>query len=110
MSPCLNHIMGMVRFSLCLCQTSLMETLYLVSRVLDHRYITRGRSKPQLQYLVHWEGYGSEHYTWEPETNIRDAPESLVKYADYLKSVSKELKPPVVQRGAGVAVKRAAVN
>jgi hypothetical protein len=33
-----------------------------------------------------------------------------VKYADYLRSVGKELKPPVVQRGAGVAVKRAAVK
>jgi hypothetical protein len=46
------------------------DTVYLVSRVLDHGYITRGRSKPQLQYLVHWEGYGSEHDSWEPENNL----------------------------------------
>jgi hypothetical protein len=70
------------------------DTVYLVSGVLDHRFITRGRNKPQLQYLVHWEGYGSEHDSWEPETN-RDAPKP---------------KPPVVQRGGGVAVKRAAVK
>jgi hypothetical protein len=86
------------------------DTVYVVSRVLDHQYITRGRSKPQLQYLVHWEGYGGEHDSWELETNLRDAPEPLVKYADYLNSVGKELKPPVVLRGAGVAVKRAPVK
>jgi hypothetical protein len=34
----------------------------------------------------------------------------LVKYADYLRFVGKELKPPMVQRGVGVAVKRAAVK
>jgi hypothetical protein len=81
-----------------------------VSRVLDHRYITRGRSKPQLQCLVHWEGYSCEHDSWEPGKNLRDAPEQLVKYSDYLKSVGKELKPPVVQRGAGVTVKQTVVK
>lgn len=72
--------------------------MYDVERVLIHRYVTRGRSKPQLQFLVHWEGYGSEHDSWEPEVNLRDAPEPLTKYADYLRSVGQELKPPQKKR------------
>jgi hypothetical protein len=33
-----------------------------------------------------------------------------VKYADYLRSVGKELKPPMVQQCAGVAVKRLVIT
>jgi hypothetical protein len=61
------------------------DTVYQVSRMLDHRCITQGCSKPQLQYLVHWEGYSSEHDSSEPEINLCDAPKPLAKHADYQK-------------------------
>jgi hypothetical protein len=52
---------------------------------------------------VHREEDSSEHDSWGPENIHRDALGPPVKYADYLKSVGKELKPPVVNRGAGEA-------
>ena len=42
--------------------------VYKVESLLDKR--KRGR---RVEYLVKWEGYGNEHNTWEPESNIRDS-------------------------------------
>ncbi len=64
--------------------------------ILDHRFVKRGRGAPKLQYLVKWEGYGAEHDSWEPEVNLRDAPEPLSRYADYLQTDGKTLIPSVV--------------
>ncbi len=65
-----------------------------VERIIDHRYVKRGRGPHKLQYLVKWEGYGPEHDSWEPEVNLRDAPEPLSKYAEYLQQTGQELQPP----------------
>lgn len=43
------------------------EPLYRVERLLAHRRAARGRG---LEYLVHWEGYGDEHDSWEPQRNL----------------------------------------
>lgn len=72
------------------------DIVYNVERILDHRFVKRGRGAPKLQYLVKWEGYGAEHDSWEPEVNLRDAPEPLSRYADYLQTDGKTLIPSVV--------------
>ena len=28
----------------------------------------------QLQYLIHWKGYGEHEHTWEPASNVKNAP------------------------------------
>ena len=53
------------------------DIVFDVERILDHRFEKRGRAAPKLQYLLKWEGYSAEHASWEPEVNLRDAPEPL---------------------------------
>ena len=74
------------------------DLVYDVERIIDHRYVKRGRGPQKLQYLVKWEGYGPEHDSWEPEVNLRDAPEPLSKYAEYLQQTGQELQPPTAAK------------
>jgi len=38
-------------------------------------YIVASRIyRRQLQYLVHWKGYEEHEHTWEPSSNLKDAP------------------------------------
>jgi hypothetical protein len=48
---------------------------YEVERILDHR--TRRR---HLEYLVKWVGYPEYDASWEPETNLNNAKESVEAY------------------------------
>ncbi len=58
------------------------DIVFDVERILDRRFEKRGRAAPKLQYLMNWEGYSAEHDNWEPEVNLRDAPEPLALYAE----------------------------
>ena len=51
---------------------------YEVETILDHRY--RGTRNRKASYLVVWKGYAPEHNTWEPERNLKNAPEILADY------------------------------
>ena len=42
---------------------------YEVERVLMHRSRSSGR-KSVHDYLIKWQGYGPEHNSWEPESNL----------------------------------------
>lgn len=45
------------------------DNVYTVDELLDRRR-DPGRRRGY-QYLVRWEGYGAEHDSWEPESNVR---------------------------------------
>jgi hypothetical protein len=45
---------------------------WIVRRILDSR-----RRYGRLEYRVDWDGYGPEDWTWEPATNLSNAPEAV---------------------------------
>ena len=51
---------------------------YEVESILDHRF--RGTRNPIAYYKVAWKGYGIEHNTWEPESNVMNSPEVVADY------------------------------
>src|SRR6266704_2220010 len=51
------------------------EEEYIVEKVLNSRMFRR-----QLQYLIKWEDYGTEHNTWEYSENINNAPEKVAEF------------------------------
>jgi hypothetical protein len=51
---------------------------YEVESILEHQF--RGIKNPKAYYKVARKGYGIEHNSWEPESNIVNAPEVLADY------------------------------
>ncbi|KAJ9532097.1 hypothetical protein QJQ45_003814 [Haematococcus lacustris] len=52
---------------------------FTVNHLLQHRKNKQGRD----EYLVRWSGYGPEHDTWEPASNLKKA--TIQEYKDNLK-------------------------
>lgn len=51
---------------------------YEVESILDHRFTNNKRE--HVSYLLKWLGYGQEHNSWEPETNVANCPELIGEY------------------------------
>jgi hypothetical protein len=51
---------------------------YEVKSILEHRFW--GIKNPKAYYKVAWKGYGIEHNSWEPESNVVNAPEVVADY------------------------------
>jgi len=96
------------------------ELEYTVERVLDHRDRRQGRCLVR-EYLIRWTGYGPEHNTWEPQSNMASATEAIAEYWDLIsskrtaqdeakrkkKDTSKEAGPRTVElRRGGYSVRR----
>jgi hypothetical protein len=61
---------------------------YEVERVLQHE-VRGSRSRPVKFYLIKWLGYGLEHNSWEPESNL--SPEVLKEYWDSVVRANERL-------------------
>jgi hypothetical protein len=53
------------------------KTEFVVEKIIAHRFDRRGKT---IKYLVRWEGYGPQFDTWEPRSNLTNAPMILSKY------------------------------
>jgi hypothetical protein len=51
---------------------------YEVESIFEHRF--RGIKNPKAYYKVAWKDYGVEHNSWEPESNVVNAPEIVADY------------------------------
>jgi hypothetical protein len=51
---------------------------YEVESILEHRFW--GIKNSKAYYKVAWKGYGIEHNSWEPESNVVNAPEIVADY------------------------------
>jgi hypothetical protein len=57
-----------------------------VERILDHRQVKRGRNRTtRNEFLVKWLGYGPEHNTWEPESNLTNCGKILAGYWKWIR-------------------------
>jgi len=65
------------------------EGFYVIDHIVEERKYGRG-----MQYLIRWEGYGSDEDTWEPAGGIKD-PEILADFAAR-KAQAAEGAPPGV--------------
>ena len=46
----------------------------------------------QLQYLIHWKGYEEHEHTWEPASNIKNAPQAVEHFYKENPSASWKLR------------------
>jgi hypothetical protein len=51
------------------------EEEYEVEKILNSRKVGR-----QLQYLIHWKGYGPEEDTWQPKADVANTPELVRRF------------------------------
>ncbi|KAJ9511094.1 hypothetical protein QJQ45_013151 [Haematococcus lacustris] len=50
---------------------------YEVERIVNHRHVRAGKAK---EYLVKWKGYEESDNTWEPASNLANAPDCVNLY------------------------------
>ena len=63
------------------------ELEYEVDYIKDHRLQRKSlKSRPSFEYLVQWRGSGSDHDTWEPERNLKNASQVVQTYWDQCKA------------------------
>lgn len=70
---------------------------FFIDQILDHRP-DKTRKKNKQQFLIRWEGYGSEHDSWEPEEEIKKSEEgeTLNHYWEYVRNTAPHRIPTAV--------------
>ena len=59
--------------------TAAGEEEFEVEEIINHRKRRRGK-KTTIEYLIFWKGYPAHEMTWEPEENVKNAPEKIAEY------------------------------
>ena len=66
---------------------------FKVEKLLKHRERSFGKGRTRLEFLVRYSGYGPEHDTWEPVSNLANCEQDIQKF---LRKASSEtvISPP----------------
>lgn len=71
------------------------ELEWEVKKILLHK-----ERKKMTEYYVKWTGYGPEHCTWEPESNLTNCQDAVQEYWDSVnKSHKAKLKSQAKTKG-----------
>ena len=63
------------------------ELEYEVDCIVDHRIKSpSAKGRPSSEYLVQWTGMDSDLYTWEPERNLKNSSQTVLRYWDNLQA------------------------
>ncbi len=52
---------------------------WTVEQVLGHRVVEHGR-QCEMEHLIHWDGHGDEHNTWETSANVANSLDCVQDY------------------------------
>ena len=71
------------------------EAHWNVQEIMSHEWrLIRG--KPNLYYVVHWEGFTHENDTTEPAVNLVNCSERVMEYEARVRAAGGQLGPPAV--------------
>ncbi|KAJ9534559.1 hypothetical protein QJQ45_022088, partial [Haematococcus lacustris] len=60
---------------------------YEVERIVNHRHVRAGKAK---EYLVKWKGYEDSDNTWEPASNLANAPDCADLAAGHTATIEQQ--------------------
>ena len=67
---------------------------YVIEKILDKRNVKYYHAKTKQEFLVKWKGYGDEHNSWEPKSNL-----SLEIIKEYEKEKKKKIPKKEPEQG-----------
>ena len=70
---------GLVAYKLELPASMKCHPVYEVEQIILHRDVRINRHRSKREYLIKWLGFGPEHNSWEPETNL-NCDELITEY------------------------------
>ena len=67
---------------------------YVIEKILDKRNVKYYHAKTKQEFLVKWKGYGDEHNSWEPKSNL-----SVEIIKEYEKEKKKKIPKKEPEQG-----------
>ncbi|KAI8843903.1 hypothetical protein BJ741DRAFT_589532 [Chytriomyces cf. hyalinus JEL632] len=87
-------------------EVELGEDEYVVAGIKDHKFVPENR---RTEYLVHWQGYGSDEDSWIPAANFVDKA-LLAEYKTRTKQSKSDDNPPASSRRSSSVSTRTTTN
>jgi hypothetical protein len=69
------------------------QEVWEVEAILSKRTRSAGRNRLIVEYLVQWKGYPAYEATWEPASQLRDAPDAVQAYESQRSTQEQQRRP-----------------
>jgi len=70
-----------------------LDSSYLIENIIDHKKVGK-----KIWYMIKWQGYPSDHNTWEELSNIRKPASGLIDAYLLKNRLSKATWNPIIRR------------